>query len=97
MIVGPTKPFLPEEAASLQRYFDKGGRLFIALDPEGGDMHELVGGLGVKYVTTMLCNDVAIARKSNQITDRQNIVTATYSSHPSVTTLGRYGGRAPLI
>ena len=97
MIVGPQKPFLPEEAASLKRYFDKGGRIFAALDPEGGDMHELLDQFGVKYVTTVLANDVAIARKSNQITDRQNIVTATYSSHPSVTTLGRYGGRAPLI
>ena len=44
-----------------------------------------------------LCNDLAMARKTNQISDRQNIVTASYSSHPSVTTLGRYGGRAPLI
>jgi len=97
VIVGPQKPLLPEEAASLQRYFDRGGRIFVALDPESGDAHELLGPLGVKYVTTVLCNDLAIARKANQITDRQNIVTASFSSHPSVTTLGRYGGRAPLI
>ena len=97
VIVGPTKEFLPEEAASLQRYFERGGRIFIALDPESGDEHALLQPLGVKYVTTTLCNDVAMARKTNQITDRQNIVTATYSSHPAVTTLGRYGGRAPLI
>lgn len=97
VLVGPTKPLLPEEAASLERYFERGGRIFIALDPESGDAHELLAPLGVKYITTVLCNDVAIARKANQITDRQNIVTATFSSHPSVTTLGRYGGRAPLI
>ncbi|HEX6836679.1 MAG TPA: DUF4350 domain-containing protein, partial [Polyangia bacterium] len=97
VIVGPQKDFLPEEAASLQRYFQRGGRIFIALDPESGDEHALLAPLGVKYVTAMLCNDVAMARKANQITDRENIVTASYSSHPSVTTLGRYGGRAPLI
>ncbi|HEX9103318.1 MAG TPA: DUF4350 domain-containing protein [Polyangia bacterium] len=97
VIVGPQKPLLPEEAAALERYFEKGGRLFVALDPESGDAHELLGPLGVKYVTTLLCNDVAMARKTNQLGDRQNIVTATFSSHPSVTTLGRYGGRAPLI
>lgn len=97
VIVGPTKEFLPEESSSLQRYFQRGGRIFIALDPESGDEHELLGPLGVKYVTTTLCNDVAMARKTNQVSDRQNIVTASYSSHPSVTTLGRYGGRAPLI
>jgi hypothetical protein len=98
MMIGPTKPLLPEEAASLVRYFDKGGRLFVALDPEAGlDEHELLGPLGAKFVTTVLNNDVAMARKANQITDRQNIVTGTFSSHPSVTTLGRYGARAPLI
>ncbi len=97
-IVGPTKPLLPEESAALVRYFDKGGRLFVALDPEAGlDFKDLLGPLGVKFVTTVLCNDVAIARKTNQLGDRQNIVTGTFSSHPSVTTLGRYGGRAPLI
>jgi hypothetical protein len=97
-MVGPTKPLLPEEVASLTRYFDKGGRLFIALDPEAGlDYADLLGPLGVKFVPTVLNNDVAIARKSNQLSDRQNIVTATFSSHPSVTTLGRFGGRAPLI
>ncbi len=97
VLVGPTKPLLPEEVASLQRYFDKGGRIFIALDPESGDAHELLAPLGIKYVTTVLANDVAMARKTNQLSDRQNIVTAGFSSHPSVTTLGRYGGRAPVI
>jgi gliding motility-associatede transport system auxiliary component len=97
VMVGPQKPLLAEEVAALQRYFDRGGRLFIALDPESGDAHELLEPLGLKYVPTVLANDVAMARKTNQIGDRQNIVTASYSSHPSVTTLGRYGGRAPLI
>jgi hypothetical protein len=97
VMVGPTKPLLPEEVASLQRYFQRGGRILVALDPESGDMHELLAPLSVKYVPTVLANDVALARKTNQQSDRQNIVTATFSSHPSVTTLGRYGGRAPLI
>jgi hypothetical protein len=97
IMIGPTKPLQPEEDAALMRYFDRGGRIFVALDPESGDEHELLGPLGVKYVPTTLCGDVNIARKTNQITDRQNIVAMTFSSHPSVTTLGRYGGRAPLI
>jgi hypothetical protein len=69
----------------------------VALDPESGDEHELLEKFSVKYVPTVLNNDMAMARKTNQVSDRQNIVTATFSSHPSVTTLGRYGGRAPLI
>ena len=33
VIMGPQKPFLPEELASLNRYIDRGGRLLIALIP----------------------------------------------------------------
>jgi hypothetical protein len=52
---------------------------------------------GVSFVPTLLASDLAFARKTNQLSDRQNIVTGTFSSHPSVTTLGRYAGRAPVI
>ncbi len=34
VILGPQKPFLPEESAALNRFIDRGGRLLIALDPE---------------------------------------------------------------
>jgi ABC-type uncharacterized transport system len=96
-IIGPTKPFLAEESAALQRYFDRGGRLLIALEPDGVDDKELLAHLGLKYVPTAMANDQVYARRSQQLSDRGNIVTASFSSHPSVTTLGRLGGRAPLV
>jgi hypothetical protein len=99
MLIGPQKALLPEEAAALVRYYERGGRLYIAVDPEsgGGEQNELFAHFGVKFVPTLLASDLAFARKTNQLSDRQNIVTGTFSSHPSVTTLGRYGGRAPVI
>ena len=33
-VIGPTEPFATEEVESLQRYADKGGRLFMALDAD---------------------------------------------------------------
>jgi hypothetical protein len=33
-VLGPTEQFSPEEVASLKRFGDRGGRLFIALDPD---------------------------------------------------------------
>ncbi|MEO8180109.1 MAG: Gldg family protein [Deltaproteobacteria bacterium] len=33
-VIGPTEPFAPEEVGALQRYADRGGRLFIALDAD---------------------------------------------------------------
>jgi hypothetical protein len=45
----------------------------------------------------MLANDQVFARRTHQDADRINLVTATYTSHPSVNTLTRLGGRAPVI
>jgi hypothetical protein len=98
LVIGPQKPMLPEESASLNRYLDRGGRMFVALDPESGlTEDELLKPMGMKYVPTMLASDVAYGRRANQVSDRANIATGTFSSHPSVTTLGRYGGRAPMV
>ena len=96
MIVGPTKAFLPEEVAAIGRFVDKGGKLFIALDPEAGlEYKELLAHIGLAFSPVQLANAELFARRTYQPSDRINIVTGSFSSHPSVSTLGRL--RAPLI
>ena len=98
MIIGPTKPFEAEEIETLSRYLDRGGRIFVALDPDGGvDLAGLLGPLGLKFHASMLANEQAFARRTHQDSDHVNIVTAGFSSHPTMTTLVRLGSRAPLI
>jgi len=98
MVLGPTKPFPPEELGSLQRFLDRGGRLLLALDPEGGvDMHEILAPMGVKLTMKTLANDQVYARRTHQDIDRTNLVTGLYSSHASVSTLSRQGMRAPTV
>jgi len=98
MVLGPQRAFLPEEAAALSRYFDRGGRLFLALDPETGlDMKELVAPLGLTFNPKLLVNDQMYIKRTYQASDKANIATGSYSSHPSVTTLGRLGMRAPIV
>jgi hypothetical protein len=95
-IIGPTKDFLPEEVAALREYFNKGGRLLIALDPEGTAEDELLQLLGVKYLKTKLANDQVYFRATRQPSDRNNLGTSDYSSHPSVSTLAQLGGQGPV-
>jgi hypothetical protein len=96
LILGPRKPFLKEETDALLRYLDRKGRLLIALDPEGGDIvPELLAALSLKYVPTVLANDTAFLNRTGQRADRVAIMTASYSSHTSVSTIGRLGVRAP--
>jgi hypothetical protein len=98
MVLGPQKPFLPEESAALNRFIDRGGRVLIALDPENHvTMSEVLKRLDLEYHDEMLANDQAFARRTHQDNDRTNLVTVTYNSHPSVTTLQRLGVRAPII
>jgi hypothetical protein len=97
-ILGPQRPFLPDESAAINRYVANGGRLLVALDPENHvDLHEILDPLQVEYHAVMLANDQVYARRTHTDADRTNIVTATFSSHPSVTTLLRLGTRAPVV
>jgi hypothetical protein len=98
-IVGPRKPFLKEETAALLRYIEqKKGRLFIALDPDAGvTLDELLAPLSLKYNAVTLANDKLFLQRTYQHADRINIATGSYSSHASVSTIGRFGMRAPLI
>jgi hypothetical protein len=98
MVIGPQKPFQPDELAALNRFIDRGGRLLLALDPENHvDFHEVLKPLDLEYHDTTLANDQVFARRTHQDSDRTNLVTVTYTSHPSVTTLQRLGVRAPII
>jgi hypothetical protein len=97
-VIGPRKPFLPAELATLNRYIERGGRILIALDPENKvDMKEVLEPLDLTFMTDTLANDQVFARRTHQDTDRVNLVAATYGSHPAVTTLQRLGMRAPVI
>lgn len=97
-LVGPTQPLRSEETAALGRYLKRGGRLLIALDPEAGvDFTGLLEPLGVRVGKGSLANDRVYVRNTYQISDRANIATASYSSHPAVSSLSRLGSRAPLL
>jgi gliding motility-associatede transport system auxiliary component len=98
-IIGPRTPFQPEEYASINRFIDGGGRVLIALDPENKiDLHEVLGPLNLTFKAEPLANEVAFARRADQkVSDRANLVTSTFSSHPSVSTLTRLGPRAAVV
>jgi len=98
-IIGPRAPFQPEEYASINRFIDGGGRVLIALDPENKvDMHEVLAPLNLTFKAEPLANEMAYARRADQkISDRANLVTSTFATHPSVSTLKRLGPRAAVV
>jgi len=91
-VLGPQRPFLPQELRTVQEYLDRGGSLLVALEP-GSDftLDGLRDRLGVDFISVTLADEQAHMRQRGGVSDRRLIVTNLFSSHASVTTAGRRG------
>ncbi len=97
LVVGAQEPMLPEVEASLLRYLDRGGRVLLAIEPEAGRDHAaLLAPFGLRADGRLLANDQVFLSRTGAAAHRVNLLTHTFSSHPSVTTLGRLGQRATV-
>jgi hypothetical protein len=96
--LGPQKPLLPEESASLVRYFRRGGRLLIAVDPDAAQIAKpVLEGLGLDLSSYPLANDRIYWARTHQKSDRTGIVPINYSTHAALPTLSSYGTQLPLV
>ncbi|HEY8075984.1 MAG TPA: Gldg family protein, partial [Labilithrix sp.] len=97
LVLGPQHAFLPEEVASLKRYVDRGGKLFLCLDPEAKiDDAPLADLVGLTVGTAVLANDKVHLRRRYNDSDRIILATNRFSSHASVSTLSRMASR-PVV
>lgn len=99
-VVGPQQAFSPAEAQSLAAYQKRGGRVFLALDPEPGQrFDELLEPLGLTLFPRRLAQErgIATVRPPPSLADRVNIATRSSSSHPAATYLSRAGATLLLL
>lgn len=100
VVLGPRQPLLDEDLKSIAEYLDRGGALFIALDPKSeASLGVLEGRLGVKFDKTPITDDKNFFIARRNPSDHRFAVTNQFSSHASVTTLSRAGVKAgiPLL
>ena len=88
-ITGPKRPFLPEELNALKEYRDKGGAVFLMLEPSDQPDPGLAALFGVEYSSVMVVTDKNTPRVTGGISDRAFVMTNKYSSHESATTLSK--------
>lgn len=98
MVVGPQQAMLAEETAALLRYFQGGGRLLFAVDPDGAKAATpLLAGLSLELSDANLANDRMFWARTRQKSDRIGIAATSYSSHPSLATLSQFGAQLPIV
>lgn len=98
LVVDPTEDFLPEEIRSVEQYLDRGGKLWMILDPDStSNISGLLEDYGIRFVGTPLANDKYHMRANYNKSDRYNLFTNRTSSHPSVNTLSRNSNRLAAV
>jgi hypothetical protein len=93
IIAAPTKALLPEETETIKRYVDKGGALLVYADVGGDPMEGLLGHLGLKAGTAPLANESKFVKIDGGLTDRYNLASTKFGTHPSVATLAKFATR----
>jgi hypothetical protein len=90
LVLGPKQLFLPEEVGALKRYADRGGKLFLCLDPDAKiDLSPLADIVGLTVSRSLLANDKVHLRRRFNDSDHLILATNRYSSHASISTLSR--------
>ncbi|MBM4359539.1 MAG: Gldg family protein [Deltaproteobacteria bacterium] len=98
LVLGPTARFSDAEVETLRKYADGGGRLLLALDPDSKAEHGPLASLvGVEWRAKLAVNEVPQARMQGTSADKKILVATTFSSHASVSTLGKAGQSAPVL
>jgi len=96
-VIGPTERFHPESVESLRRWYAEGGSLLLLLDPDVEvGLEPLLADLGLVMQPGVVAHERYHLRVSGGPSDRSNVVTNRYDSHPVTRTLAREARRSWL-
>ncbi|WP_428266276.1 Gldg family protein [Haliangium sp.] len=98
LVMAPREPLPDATLDALDRYLARGGKLLMALDPESkATLGPLEKRLGVRFAPAPITDDRHFVVRMRNLADRRIIITDRFSSHASVTSLGRSGPRQGVL
>ncbi len=100
IVLGPSQAFQPAEVAALKAYFERGGRLLLALDPDFKvDLAPLAAAVGLTWKPTLLATDDArhFYPLRHNDSDHTILLTNRFSSHASVSSLSKVSQRTAIV
>ncbi len=91
IVAGAEKAFHASEIAALTRYLERGGSLFIALEPgrpealgtQAANLSGILELMGITQDSGILASDQQIVQMVGGRLDRMNITTGSFSAHAS--------------
>lgn len=93
IVAGPTRPLLPAEIAALQRYVERGGGLFVAIDPRAQtNLFDLLQGWGVS-----MGDDVIVDRALAVFGQATTPLASEYDAEHPITAQLREPTLFPLV
>jgi gliding motility-associatede transport system auxiliary component len=98
-VLAPHNALMDEEETAIDDYLEDGGSLFLSLDPKGEAAlgPKLAGRLGVKFLPDIVEDDKEFLVARHNDSDHKLLLTNQFSSHASVTSLGRGGVRSGIL
>ena len=93
LIGGPTRPLLAPEIAALRRYVERGGSLFVAIDPRSQtNLYDLLGDWGIQ-----LGDDVIVDRALAVFGQATTPLAGEYDGHHPITKRMREPTLFPVV
>ncbi len=78
IVAGPTRPLLPEEHTALQHYLERGGALFVMVDPRA----QTDVGTDLQHWGVTLGDDVIVDRVQGMFGQAMTPLAGVYAPHP---------------
>jgi len=96
-VMGPRRPFAPEEVESLVELLRRGGRVLLLVDHEDDGLDPLLEALGLRRRPGIVHAEEAALARSHTLADRARVQTSLYADHPSVQRANRLARRAASV
>ena len=108
LVLGPDRGLIKEEVDALRDYVKRGGSLLLAIEPRElrvgapqfqteDTLDPLLDDLGLSLGEGVLAATSMIVPTANNISDRLNVATDGFSSHPSTVVLSKNRGQLKLF
>lgn len=97
VIAAPEQALMPEEITAIQAYVQRGGSLWIMVEPGGDRLPELLAWLGLEAGTFPVANKKYYVPQGRGPADYVLIATNRYGTHAVTSTLSKFSTQAFVL